>query len=146
MKVATLGDLRKRLSLTFEEFVVLLSANLETFPDLLDATPVLLTAIQNLEKELKDLKTIVHEHKELRHGNVLNALMELETLVSEDHKGSLDRFHSLLKTLTQITPEDQDKTLTIIQADFVNLKTTHTTLLKFLEAEGNLEIKNPEKN
>ncbi len=130
----TIGDLRKRIIASFEKVLLIVSPNMEALSDIIENKEKILLELKCFGEELCYFKTVINDHKEVKNGNVLNALMESDMLVNGG-KGELDRFKKLLERT------DREKVLEEFQSGFAGLKMRQATLVKFLETEAKVEIK-----
>ena len=122
-------ELRTRLQGQYEKVLRMILPNLDNLGDLLDNKEEVVKELGVLEQEIRLFKEQVNIHKELRHGNVLNALSEAEILVN-DGKGSLEKVQKVLVLLSE------EKTLNDFQTEFGAFRAKQETLMKFLEADA----------
>lgn len=125
--MVSIGDVRKRLEQSFAEITAVLVPLSEKSADVEDVRKDVLARLDRYKEMLLEIRALVQANPELRVGNVLNALMEGEALLSEEGKGLLP---DLQKVLAQ-SDQSADVVLQVASA----LRQKHETMAKFLEAE-----------
>ncbi len=126
----TVGDVRKSLEQSFAELFAVLSQVDGKASDLEENRDEILKRVESYTVLLVDFRKLLQEHPEMRVGNILNAMMEGDVLLSDEGKG-------LLPDLRKAMNADNEKVNQLVGG----IRQRHETMVKFLEAESKIEIK-----
>ncbi|MBI5391917.1 hypothetical protein HZB00_02855 [Candidatus Woesearchaeota archaeon] len=128
MEKRTVAEIRRKLDELFTSCINQI-LNLAEEEKSVEQKEELSKKLREYKAELASFTKAMKENKELRYGNLLNALNEAEALVSEEGKGVID---ILERQLNEETKE--------IQKTITEAREKQNLLIKFLETEGKVEL------